>query len=168
MDGLRPPVHERALETEIVRSEPLVAVLPESHRLAALPAVPLKELAGEPFVTYPSHFRSVMHDAVEDACVRHTASVRPRSTRSQRPRHSVSFVAAGLGVSLVPASVGNMNVHGAIYRTLTDDTTQVELALAWRRDDDHPVLTRARHVIRQVLATDAASAPRPGGRQLSA
>ena len=84
---LRPPVHERTLETEIVRSEPLVAVLPESHRLAALPAVPLNELAGEPFVTYPSHFRSVLHDAVETR-VRHTASVRPRCTRWRKPRRS--------------------------------------------------------------------------------
>ena len=78
----------------------------------------------------------------------------------------VSFVAAGLGVSLVPASVRNMSVHGAIYRTLTDDTTHVELALAWRRDDDHPVLTRARDVIRHVLATDPASPQRQAERQL--
>jgi DNA-binding transcriptional LysR family regulator len=164
---LRPPVHERALETEIVRSEPLVAVLPESHRLAALPAVPLKELAGEPFVTYPSHFRSVMHDAVEDACAAH--GFRPDAVHEVAETATlVSFVAAGLGVSLVPASVRNMSVHGAIYRTLTDDTTHVELALAWRRDDDHPVLSRARDAIRRVIAPDAAGARSRPGRQLSA
>jgi DNA-binding transcriptional LysR family regulator len=60
----------------------------------------------------------------------------------------VSFVAAGLGVSLVPASVGNMTVRGAIYRPLADDATRVELAVAWRRDDDRPVLSRALDVIR--------------------
>ena len=31
---LRPPVHERDLSTEVLRSEPLVAVLPETHPLA--------------------------------------------------------------------------------------------------------------------------------------
>jgi DNA-binding transcriptional LysR family regulator len=164
---LRPPVHDRTLETEVLRSEPLVAVLPESHRLAALPAVPLEELAGEPFVTYPSHFRSVLHDAVEDACAAHGFVPDPVHEVGETAT-LVSFVAAGLGVSLVPASVSNMSVRGAIYRPLTDDTTHVELALAWRRNDDHPVLTRARDVIRHVIATDPAGARSQSRRQLSA
>ena len=55
----------------------------------------------------------------------------------------MSFVAAGLGVSLVPASVRNMTVEGAVYRPLVHDATRVELAAAWRRDDQRPVLVRA-------------------------
>ena len=31
----------------------------------------MERLASEPFVTYPSHFRSTLHDAVEDACAAH-------------------------------------------------------------------------------------------------
>jgi len=144
---LRPPVHERDLEIEVLRSEPLIAVLPESHRLAAADAVPLDELASEPFVTYPSHFRSVLHDAVEDACAAH--GFKPLAAHEVSETATlVSFVAAGLGVSLVPASVGNMTVRGAIYRPLADDATRVELAVAWRRDDDRPVLSRALDVIR--------------------
>ncbi len=144
---LRPPVHERDLDVEVLRSEPLIAVLPESHRLAALDAVPLDELASEPFVTYPSHFRSVLHDAVEDACAAH--GFKPLAAHEVSETATlVSFVAAGLGVSLVPASVGNMTVRGAIYRPLADDATRVELAVAWRRDDDRPVLARALEVVR--------------------
>jgi len=144
---LRPPVHERDLEIEVLRSEPLIAVLPESHRLAAADAVPLDELASEPFVTYPSHFRSVLHDAVEDACA--ARGFKPLAAHEVSETATlVSFVAAGLGVSLVPASVGNMTVRGAIYRPLADDATRVELAVAWRRDDDRPVLSRALDVIR--------------------
>ncbi len=144
---LRPPVHERDLEIEVLRSEPLIAVLPESHRLATADAVPLDELASEPFVTYPSHFRSVLHDAVEDACAAH--GFKPLAAHEVSETATlVSFVAAGLGVSLVPASVGNMTVRGAIYRPLADDATRVELAVAWRRDDDRPVLARALEVVR--------------------
>ena len=144
---LRPPVHHRDLDVEVLRSEPLIAVLPESHRLAAADAVPLGELANDPFVTYPSHFRSVLHDAVEDACAAH--GFKPLAAHEVAETATlVSFVAAGLGVSLVPASVGNMNVRGAIYRPLADDATRVELAVAWRRDDDRPVLARALEVVR--------------------
>ncbi len=141
---LRPPVHDRDLDTEVLRSEPLVAVLPEAHPLAAEDAVRLEALAGEPFVTYVSHFRSVVHDAVEDACAAHEVA---------ETATLVSFVAAGLGVSLVPASVQNMTVRGAIYRPLVDDTTLVELAMAWRHNDERPALSRALAVIRRHLGT---------------
>ena len=150
---LRPPVHRRDLSIEILRSEPLVAVLPETHPLADADAVPLEQLAGEPFVTYPSHFRSVLHDAVEDACAAH--GFKPVAAHEVAETATlVSFVAAGLGVSLVPASVCNMSVQGAVYRPLVDDATRVELAAAWRRDDDRPALARALDIIRrELLAT---------------
>ena len=40
-----------------------------------------------------------------------------------------------------------------MYRPLADDTTRVELAAAWRRDDDRPVLERALEVIRRGVRT---------------
>lgn len=145
---LRPPVRERELNTEVLRSEPLIAVLPRSHPLATSDSVPLDQLKDEPFVTYPSHFRSVLHDAVEDACEAH--GFRPRAAHEVAETATlVSFVAAGLGVSLVPASVQHMTVRGAVYRPLSENSTQVELAAAWRRDDDRPVLARALDVIRR-------------------
>ena len=125
-------------------------MLPESHPLADSEAVPLEQLSGQPFVTYPSHFRSVVHDAVEDACAAH--GFRPIAAHEVAETATlVSFVAAGLGVSLVPASVRHMTVQGAIYRPLAQNATRVELAVAWRRDDDRPVLARALDVIRSGL-----------------
>jgi DNA-binding transcriptional LysR family regulator len=145
---LRPPVHDRSLNTEDLHSEPLIAVLPQSHRLASCDALPLEQLKDEPFVTYPSHFRSVTHDAVEDACAAH--GFKPIAAHEVAETATlVSFVAAGLGVSLVPASVQNMTVRGAVYRPLAHDATQVELAAAWRSDDDRPVLARALEIIRR-------------------
>ncbi len=147
---LRPPVHERELSIEVLRSEPLIAVLPQSHPLATSDSVPLELLESDPFVTYPSHFRSVLHDAVEDACAAH--GFKPRAAHEVAETATlVSFVAAGLGVSLVPASVRHMTVRGAIYRPLSENSARVELAAAWRRDDDRPVLVRALDVIRRDL-----------------
>jgi DNA-binding transcriptional LysR family regulator len=107
----------------MLRSEPLIAVLPEHHPLADLDAVPLGRLKEEPFVTYPSHFRSVLHDAVEEACAAH--GFKPLAAHEVAETATlVSFVAAGLGVSLVPASVRHMTVQGAIYRPLAGDSTR--------------------------------------------
>ncbi len=147
---LRPPVHERDLATEVLHSEPLLAVLPDTHPLAQADTVSLELLKDDPFITYPSHFRSVLHDAVEDACAAH--GFKPNAAHQVAETATlVSFVAAGLGVSLVPASVANMSVHGAVYRPLAHDTTRVELAAAWRRDDHRPVLARALDIIRRDL-----------------
>jgi DNA-binding transcriptional LysR family regulator len=147
---LRPPVRERALAVEVVRREPLVVVLPQAHPLAAEDAVPLEELAGEPFVVYPSHFRSVVHDAVEETCEAHGFLPRVALEVSETST-LVSFVAAGLGVSLVPESVRHMTVHGAVYRPLAGEAAAVELAVAWRRDEVTPVLERALEVVRGGL-----------------
>jgi DNA-binding transcriptional LysR family regulator len=147
---LRPPVRERALAVEVLRREPLVVVLPQAHPLAAADAVPLEELAGEPFVVYPSHFRSVVHDAVEETCAAHGFLPRVALEVSETST-LVSFVAAGLGVSLVPESVRHMTVDGAVYRPLAGEAAAVELAVAWRRDEVTPVLERALEVVRGSL-----------------
>ena len=147
---LRPPVRERALCVEVVRSDPLIAVLARTHRLAAVDAVPLEELADEPFVVYPSHFRSVTHDAVEETCAAHGFLPRVALEVSETAT-LVSFVAAGVGVSLVPASVRHMTVEGAVYRPLAGEAATVDLALAWRRDDVTPMLERALEIIRADL-----------------
>ena len=126
-----------------------MAVVGAGHPLARLDAIPVARLAGEPFVAYPSHFRSTLHDAVEDVCARHgfapTVALEVSETATL-----VSFVAAGIGISLVPESVTRLAVEGAIYRPLADEPVRVELA--HRREDDNPVLVRALAVIRAALA----------------
>lgn len=52
-----------------------------------------------------------------DACAAH--GFKPRADHEVAGTATlVSFAAAGLGVSLVPAPVRHMTVHGAIYRPL--------------------------------------------------
>jgi DNA-binding transcriptional LysR family regulator len=152
---LRPPVRDRDLVVEVVVREPLVAVLPERHALAELDAVPVERLAQEPFIAYPSSFRSVLQSAVEEVCANH--GFKPQvALEVSETATLVSFVAAGIGVSLVPESVTRFTVAGAVYRPLAAETTQVELALAYRSDDSAPVLARALEVVRRVLRQDRA------------
>jgi DNA-binding transcriptional LysR family regulator len=148
---LRPPVQRRELHVEVVRREPLIAVLPAGHRLAGAEAVSVGDLAAEPFVTYPSQFRSVLHDAVERIC--EANGFLPRvALEVAETATLVSFVAAGIGVSIIPASVAHMTVAGAVYRPLSDGHPEIELALAWRRDDHAPLLARALDVVRASIA----------------
>jgi DNA-binding transcriptional LysR family regulator len=140
---LRPPVRHPDIEVRVLRREPLVAVLPQTHALASRAPVRLAALRDEPFITYPSQHRSVVYEAVLDACgdagfaLARTQEVAETSTL-------VSLVAAGLGVALVPASVQHLQVTGARYLPLAGTTREVELALATRAGDRSPHLARVR------------------------
>jgi DNA-binding transcriptional LysR family regulator len=141
---LRPPVGSPDLAVHVIRRESLVAVLPSDHPAARRRSVRLADLAGEPFVSYPSHFRSVVHDAVEMACGK--AGFSPIIVQKVSETATlVSFVAAGIGVALVPASVQHLRITGAVYRPLMGRAEEVALAIASRVDDPSPV-------VRQVLS----------------
>jgi DNA-binding transcriptional LysR family regulator len=138
---LRPPVHSADLEVHVIRREPLVAVLPVGHPLAGDRWVKLAALADDGFVSYPSHFRSVMHDAVEAACRK--AGFTPVVVQEVAETATlVSLVAAGIGVALVPASVQHLRITGTTYRPLAGSTEEVALAVASRANDPNPVVGR--------------------------
>ncbi len=147
---LRPPVRDPSLDVRILRREPLIAVLPAAHRLAEGTSVRLRDLQQDRFITYPSQHRSVVYEAIVDACQhagftpRHTLEVTETSTL-------VVFVAAGLGVALVPASVQHLRVTGAVYLPLAGTTEEVELAVVTRAQDESPQVGRVLSRIHQLV-----------------
>lgn len=149
---LRPPVRSEEIAVWTLRREPLVAVVPESSPLAEATSLRLADLAAESFVAYPSQHRSVVHDAVLAAC--RAAGFTPRSTEVAETSTLVSFVAAGLGVAVVPASVQHLRITGATYRPLSGPVPTVELAVATRRGDESPVVRRVLDVVRSIKTSD--------------
>lgn len=148
---LRPPVNAPGLQVEVLREEPLIAVVPAGHPLAAVDVVELSDLADQPFITYPSGLTSVTREAVQRACVQ--AGFRPRVVQEVRETITmVCFVAAGLGVALVPASVRFLYVEGAEYRPVRNPEA-VTLAAVWRRSDHSPALVRFLALLRSRQAT---------------
>jgi DNA-binding transcriptional LysR family regulator len=149
---LRPPVRDTGIDVRVLRKEPLIAVVPSEHPLAGRSKVRLEDLRNDPFITYPSHHRSVVYDAVFDACRR--AGFTPRRTQEVGETSTlVVFVAAGLGVALVPASVRHLNITGAVYLPLAGTTEEVELAVATRADDESPHVRRVLARVRRLLGT---------------
>jgi DNA-binding transcriptional LysR family regulator len=147
---LRPPVRTPDLNVEVVARERLLAVLPTGHPLADQQEIRVADLADDSFVAYPSAARSVLHEAVEQICREHGFHPRVRLEVAETAT-LVAFVAAGIGVSLVPAAVANLTINGAVYRPLAGGGPTVDLALAWRRDDPNPVLARALDAIREHM-----------------
>src|SRR6478735_3949900 len=137
-----------------LRTEPLIAALPADLAGHGQHAVALKDLRTRTFVTHPSGYRSAMFSAVMDAC-RH-AGFTPREVIEVRETSTlVAFVAAGLGVALIPASVRSLALDGVAYRRLSDVRIDTELKLVNRHGD----LSAAASTVRDLIINQLGKAP---------
>lgn len=122
---VRTPTSDTAgLMVEPLLEEAMLAVLPADHPLAANPladgegGLDLADLAGETFILYRRPAGPGLYDAIIAAC--RAAGFSP-SVGQEAPRmpSTLSLVAAGLGVSIVPESMRALRVEGVMYRPLT-------------------------------------------------
>ena len=137
---LRPFEVPDGVQMRTLRSEPLVAAVPVDHPAAAAEEVALAALAAEPFVNYVRK-GSAMADAVAAACA--SAGFEPRVRMEVRETATlVSFVAAGIGVALVPAGVQSVRIPGVVYLPLSDTHPSVDLVVGWRTDGPEGVIAQ--------------------------
>jgi len=134
---VRSPVGESAdLFVRPLLEEAMVAALPSGHALSgASDMLPLAALAGETFILYRRPVGPGLHDAIIAACDR--AGFSPKiGQEAPRMLSTLSLVAAGLGVTVVPASMSRLEAEGVVYRPI-DPRAELTapLNLAYRRDE---------------------------------
>lgn len=106
----------------------------------------MQELASESFITCPRS-KSGLYKQVFAIC--YQAGFSPRVIQETNEMQiMLGFIAAGLGIALLPASVKHFQRPGVVYRSLQPSSPNVELAMAWRRDDSSPVLQTFLEVVR--------------------
>lgn len=59
----------------------------------------------------------------------------------------LGFIAAGIGVSLLPDHVKRLRKPGIVFRP--PSSAKVELAIAWCRDDASPILREFLEIVRR-------------------
>lgn len=114
--------------------EPMCMVLPTGHAAARSRAVPLSAMRSEPFVLFPRSAGFSLFDEIIRACWE--AGFEP-ALGQEAPQMSsaVNLVAAGLGVSLAPASMSRVGVEGVRYVAVAGHAPRVRLALVTRLDE---------------------------------
>ncbi len=158
----RAPVGDEGLVAEPLAEEPLLAALPRGHPLAARPAIRLRELAGEPFVLFPRQPRPGWIDVVQGACL--GAGFRPSVVQEALELSTaVTLVAAGIGVTLVPAPAGALRLEGVAYRPLLPPVPTTQLLALRRADAALPTAMRFLEVAREVLASQQGRAGSSSG-----
>lgn len=148
---VRPPVAIRELELRLVAREPMVVALPSGHPLAQSGDVPLAALADQPFVLFPREQGPGLHDLIVAACAANgfSPAVVQEATQMQT---IVGLVAAGMGLALVPGSLGRTRQPGAVFRPLRSPAPTVDLSVAWRRGDPSAALQAFLRVVDDSFA----------------
>jgi DNA-binding transcriptional LysR family regulator len=136
---VRPPFDERdELRAEVVLRERTVAALPTGHRLTELRRIPLRRLASEPLVLFPRSQAPGFHDLLISSLA--ATGTTPRVVQyAPEMTTIVGLVAAGMGFSLVPASVSRLGLDGVSYRPVSG-APHSELIAITRADDNSPLV----------------------------
>jgi DNA-binding transcriptional LysR family regulator len=138
-----PPLSSQAgavLEYRKVLEEPLILCAPAGlDALRASGPVRLRDLPPLPLVIFPRSAAPALHDAIL-SCFRAAGITPVIGQEALQMQTIVSLVSGGMGLALVPQSVSNLMRAGVEYRALLDPTPLAETGLAWRRDNDSPVL----------------------------
>lgn len=133
---VRSPVGDASgLTMETMLVEEMVAALPVDHPLAAggrKKSIALAALAEESFIMTRRPSGPGLYDTIIAAC--HAAGFSPRVMQeSSKNLSTLSLVAAGLGVSVIPASLTRVNAEGIAYLKLNDaPELKAPLHLAYR------------------------------------
>jgi len=136
---LRSPVGTSEMNAKTIVTEPLVAALPVDHRKAKQQSVSLKSLADDAFVFFPRHHGPGIYDVVIKAC--HDAGFSPHVSYAPNEMQTIlAYVAAGLGVSLVPYSLSVFHRNSIVYLPVHGIRLCTELVLLKRRSEGNAQL----------------------------
>ena len=149
---VRPPVPGDGLAFEAFEREELIVALPAGHRLEGRERLALRDLGEEPFVLLSRREAPGLQAAVTSAMARAVGAPEVVQEASEM-QTVVGLVAAGLGISLVPASVGLDAFRGVTFTRLQEPAPTVELALAWRADAPPPLLDGLLAIVRELAPT---------------
>ncbi|MEM1252763.1 MAG: LysR substrate-binding domain-containing protein [Cyanobacteria bacterium P01_H01_bin.21] len=149
---LHPPIDEPFLRQEVICQEPMVAVFPDIHPLAiGAPApISIQCLADESFILFPRPVGPVLYDSIIGLCQQSGFS--PKIVQETFPQQTIlGLVAAGLGVSLIHASVQQVQQQGVVIRPLIETTPTLESAIVWRLDTVHPALPHLLDIVKTLF-----------------
>ncbi|MXJ79402.1 LysR family transcriptional regulator [Klebsiella michiganensis] len=139
------------LAWERVLREPLLAMVPRDHPLASQPRVSLRELAREPFVFFDPHVGTGLYDDILGLMRRYDLT--PAITQEVGEAMTIiGLVAAGLGVSILPASFRRVQLLEMCWLPIEEQDAVSEMWLVWSK---HREQGQAARRFRELLLASA-------------
>jgi LysR family hca operon transcriptional activator len=149
---LRPEPDMPDLAFKLVRTEPLLIVLPSDHRLAAQAEINPKDIAGEVFINV-SKTAPALRRIIDDYLTRSEVDIQS-DHEVDNLAMAISMVASTRGVALLPAYAQNFLPWSVISRPLQGEVPTIDLVIGYHKANTSPILklflSRADELIARV------------------
>jgi len=169
IDGLRneridvafirsPAPDPHGLNIHPLLEEPMLVALPDNHPYAVPPSdkndggLTIDELAKEPLISYRSRAGAGFYDAIFSAY--HKAGFVPQVVQ-EAPRilSTLNLVAAGLGYTIVPESLCQVQIEGVAYRSFEKETELIAPINLATRTVPHAAVRHFTDLVRKEART---------------
>jgi len=150
---LRREVLAPGLAFKFLIKEPIVAVLPSGHRLAARKTIAPQDIAGEPYIA-PTKAAPVLK-AVIDAYAAKTGIALKPAYEAENLSMAMSLVESTGGITLLPIYAQNLLSPSVVIRPLQGDAPTIDLVMGYSRANTSPLvkrfLSRADELVARVM-----------------
>lgn len=128
------------LAFKLLVKEPLVAVLPVGHRLAARKTVRPQDLAGEIFIN-TARLAPVLRSVIDDYAAKVGITLQ-QQYEAGSVSSGMSLVVSTGGVTLLPLYVQNMLIPSVVARPLQGEPPTIDLVMGYSKSNTSPLLKR--------------------------
>lgn len=139
---LRPPVGFPELDYKLVGKSKQVLAVPAGHRLARKRNLVWRDFHDEPMVLIHPSAQHGFYDAFFEECAKVGAKPRPVQYAND-VQTKLWLISAGFGIAPTIAQA-EIKRPGLVFRALPPGLPPVQAVLAWRRDQQSPVLAHFR------------------------
>ena len=151
--------------SEVFRLDPLRLLVPTGHRLSALKAVPVRDLAGVCLLLGEPGRSPEFDEFVIELCRGVGFNPRAASGSAQSVRAAADLVVQGHCLLFVPSSC-DLRAEGLLWRPVVEPVARYPWSLLWRAGDESEAVAAVRESARVLAAKlgwlDSGDAASPG------
>jgi LysR family transcriptional regulator, hca operon transcriptional activator len=137
---LRREAQAPGLAFKFLIKEPLVAVLPSGHRLAARKSIRPQDIADEVYIT-PTKAAPALKAVIDGYASRNGITLKPQY-EAENLSMAMSLVASTGGVTLLPLYAENLLSAAVVTRPLQGEIPTIDLVMGYSKSNTSPLLKR--------------------------
>jgi LysR family hca operon transcriptional activator len=138
------------LAFRLLIKEPLVAVLPAGHRLAARKTIRPQDIVGETFIA-PTKTAPTLKVVIDDYAARSGIRLKPEF-EAENLSMAMSLVASTGGITLLPLYAENLLSPAVVTRPLQGDVPTIELVVGYNKSNTSALLKRFLSRVDEMVA----------------
>jgi LysR family transcriptional regulator, hca operon transcriptional activator len=137
---LRRETQTTGLAFKFLIKEPLVAILPASHRLATRKSIRPQDLARETFIS-PARLAPVLKSVIDDYAAKHGIALK-RKYDAENVHGGLALLASTGSVTLLPLYVENILIPSVVARPLQGEPPTIDLVMGYNKSNTSALLKR--------------------------